>query len=122
VFRCRNSLARWMPPSSRPSACRSRAAALCVDDYVRGDYEAALQQPLKPGFDVGFWGAMLRAAVLGQLGRGTDARVATSELVAHVPDFERRGAELVHRPILSDAIVESLLEGLGKAGLYTRDA
>jgi TolB-like protein len=94
--------------------------ALCVDDYMRGDYEAALQQTLKPRFDVGFWGAMLRAAVLGQLGRGAEASAAASELVAHVRDFERRGRELVHRPILSDAIVESLLEGLGKAGLHTR--
>jgi adenylate cyclase len=91
--------------------------ALCVDDYMRGDYESALQQTMKPAFEVRLWGAVLRAAVLGQLGRTAEAGAAASEILALVPDFLARARELIHRPILSDAIVDALLEGLGKAGL-----
>jgi TolB-like protein len=91
--------------------------ALCVDDYMRGDYESALQQTLKPAFEVRLWGPVLRAAVFGQLGRTAEAGAAASEILALVPDFEARAWELTHRPILSDEIVASLLEGLRKAGL-----
>jgi adenylate cyclase len=95
--------------------------ALCVDDYTRGDYESALQHTLKPAFEVRLWGSVLRAAVLGQLARTAEAGAAASEILALVPDFEARARELTHRPILSDAIVDALLEGLRKAGLRLRD-
>jgi len=91
--------------------------ALLVDDYMRGDYEGALQQTLKPAFEAAYWGPLLRAAVLGQLGRIVDAEHAGAELVALVPDFTVRARDLTSRAILSEAIVEALLEGLGKAGL-----
>jgi TolB-like protein len=91
--------------------------ALFVDDYMRGDYESALQQTLKPAFEVRLWGPLLRAAVLGQLGRSAEAGAAASGILELVPDFEARSRELTHRPILSDEIVEALLEGLRKAGL-----
>jgi TolB-like protein len=91
--------------------------ALFIDDYMKGDYESALQHALKPAFEVRLWGPVLRAAVLGQLGRTAEAGAAVAEVLALVPDFEARARELTHRPILSDAIVEALLEGLSKAGL-----
>jgi len=96
--------------------------ALYVDDYLKGDYEGALQQTLRPAFEVRLWGPLLRAAVLGQLGRAPQARAAAEELLALVPDFERRARELTHRSILSDGIVDALLDGLGKAGLQILDA
>jgi adenylate cyclase len=95
---------------------------LCVDAYMRGDYEGARQETLKPGFEVHVWGPMLRAAVLGQLGRAEEAAAAASELRHIVPDFESRARDLTSRPILSDAIVEALLDGLRKAGLDLKDA
>jgi hypothetical protein len=95
--------------------------ALCVDDYMRGDYESALQQTLKPAFEVRLWGPVLRAAVLGQLGRRVEAKAAAAQLLEHVPDFESRARDLTHRPILSDTIVEALLDGLGRAGLRFRE-
>jgi adenylate cyclase len=95
---------------------------LFVDDYVKGAYESALRETLKPGFDIGFWGPLLRAAVLGQLGRAAEARAAVSELLKMVPDFPSHGLDLTHRPILSDSIVDALLDGLRKAGLRLKDA
>lgn len=95
--------------------------ALCIDEYMKGEYESALQETLKPAFEVGFWGALLRAAVLGQLGRFAEAGATVARIVALVPDFERRARDLTHRPILSDTIVDALLDGLCKAGLRIGD-
>jgi adenylate cyclase len=95
--------------------------ALCVDDYMRGDHESALQQTLKPTFEVRLWGPLLRTAVLGQLGRRAEAEAAAAQLLEHFPDFESRARDLTHRPILSDTIVAALLDGLGKAGLRFRE-
>jgi len=91
--------------------------ALFLDDYVKGDYESARLQSLKPAFGVGFWGPLLEAAVLGQLGRTAEAAAVASRLRALVPDFEARARDLTHRPILSDSIVDALLDGLREAGL-----
>lgn len=90
---------------------------LCVYHYLKGDYERAYQETLKAAFGIAFWGPLLRAAVLGQLGRTAEATAATSELLVLVPDFEARARDLTHRPILSDEIVDALLDGLRKAGL-----
>ena len=79
------------------------------------------QETLKPAFGIHFWGPLLRAAVLGQLGRAPEAERAVSELLALVPDFESRARDLTSRPILSDSIVDALLDGLRKAGLGLED-
>jgi hypothetical protein len=91
--------------------------ALFVDDFLHGYYEGALQQTSKSGFDVGFWGALLRAVVLAKIGRAADARDAAEALLVMIPDFEQRAADLMRRPILSETIVEALLDGLGAAGV-----
>ncbi|MCG6928706.1 MAG: hypothetical protein LJF30_25805 [Acidobacteria bacterium] len=95
--------------------------ALYVHHHVRGDYERAHQETLKVGFDVAHWGPLLRAAVLGPLGRAAEARSAVSELLDLVPDFESRARDLASRPILSDAVVDALLDGLRKAGMRVED-
>jgi Flp pilus assembly protein TadD len=96
--------------------------ALYVHHYVQGDYERAHQETLKVGFGIAHWGPLLRAAVLGQLGRAVEAESALSELLSQVPDFESRARDLTHRPILSDTIVDALLDGLRKAGLRVESA
>jgi hypothetical protein len=93
------------------------AHSLCVDDYVKGDYERAYQHTLKAAFEIHFWGPLLRTAVLGQLGRTQEAESAASELLRLVPDFEPRARDLTSRPVLSDAVVDALLNGLRSAGL-----
>ena len=65
------------------------------------------------------WGLLIRAAVLGQLERQTEAKTAVDELLALVPDFLRRGRSLIQRVAYLDEHVEMLFDGLGKAGLET---
>ena len=88
----------------------------------RDEPSGALGETLRPGFDIGSWGPLLRAAALGQLGRRAEAESAASDLLGLVPDFGSRGREFINRPVLSDWIVDALLHGLRKAGLRAEDA
>lgn len=90
---------------------------LFVYHYQKGDYARAHQETLKASFGIHFWGPLLRAAVLGRLGRTAEAEEEASRLLALVPDFESRARDLTSRPILSAAIVDALLDGLREAGL-----
>jgi hypothetical protein len=40
-----------------------------------------------------------------------------SDLLGLVPDFESRARDLISRPMLSETVVDGLLDGLCKAGL-----
>ena len=88
-----------------------------LDAYRQGRFQEALVAANKfnrPGL---FWDPLLRAAVLGQLGRKEKASAALQELLALRPDFPRRGRALMYRALFSDENVEMLLDGLYKAGL-----
>jgi adenylate cyclase len=93
---------------------------LCVYHYRQGDYDSAHAETLKAAFDIHFWGPLLRASVLGRLGREEEAHAEAMRLVALVPRFEVRAADLVRRPILSESMVNDILEGLRLAGLSVR--
>ena len=64
-----------------------------------------------------FWDPLLRAAVLGQLNRQTEAASELKALLSLCHDFKDRGKELIRRHVLRDEYIEMLLEGLYKAGL-----
>lgn len=64
-----------------------------------------------------FWDPLIRAAVLGQLGRQAQANEARDELLTLVPDFSDRGRGLIQRIVYLDENVELLLDGLRNAGL-----
>jgi tetratricopeptide (TPR) repeat protein len=88
--------------------------------YYRGEFETALVEA--NGFNTPnyFWDPLIRTAVLGQLDRRADAESAGGELMALVPDFERRGRSLIRRMVYSEENAAMLLDGLHKAGLDTR--
>jgi adenylate cyclase len=85
--------------------------------YYQGEYETALFDA--KGFNTPdyFWDPLTRAAVLGQLDHQAEAKKAGGELLALVPDFERRGRSLIQRMVYADEQVDMLLEGLRKAGM-----
>ena len=91
---------------------------LCAFHFQRGDYENAYKEVLKVGFQVGFWDAAIKAAALGKLGRTSEAEESARELLAVIPDFERRARHIVSRTVKSAALVEDFLDGLGRAGLH----
>ena len=85
--------------------------------YRQGDFEPALIEARcfnTPDFH---WDPIIRAAVLGKLGRQAEASTAVDELLALVPDFQSRGQSLIRRFAYLDEHVEMLADGLRKAGL-----
>ena len=85
--------------------------------YFRGEFKTALVDA--NGFNTPdfLWDPLIRAAVLGQLGRQAEASKAGDELLALVPDFATRGHSLIQRMVYRKKHTEMLLEGLHKAGV-----
>lgn len=88
-----------------------------MEAYRVGDYHSALIEARRFNIPAFHFDPMIRAAVLGQLGRQEEAQQAIDELLALVPDFETRGRSLICRYAYLDENVEMLVEGLHKAGL-----
>jgi adenylate cyclase len=90
---------------------------LAMHYFRQGSYREALVEAERihaPGF---FWGPLLRAAALGELGRLEEAARAVRELLALQPDFARRGRKLMPRWVFTEENVQLLVNGLAKAGL-----
>ncbi len=85
--------------------------------YRQGEYDLALIEAKRFNTPGSFWDPLIRAAVLGQLGRKNEAGRAVEELLALVPDFKSRGRSLLRRITYLDEHVDMLAEGLRKAGL-----
>jgi len=88
-----------------------------MEHYSKGQYDSALIEARRFNSPVLFWDPLIRAAVLGQLGRSMEAKTAVNELLALIPDFQKRGPNLIRRLAYTDDHVEILVDGLGKAGL-----
>jgi len=85
--------------------------------YRQGEYDVALVEAQRFNTHEFFWDPLIRAAVLGQLDRRTEAEKAVDELLALVPDFHLRGRILIRRLAYLDEHVEILWDGLSKAGM-----
>ena len=83
---------------------------------LQGEYEKALVEARlfnAPGF---FWGPLVRAAVLGQLGRYEEGHAAVREMLALRPDFATKGRSLTAGFVPSGELLDRVMEGLFKAG------
>jgi tetratricopeptide (TPR) repeat protein len=85
--------------------------------YRQGEYDLALIEAQRFNSPEFFWDPLIRSAVLGQLHRTAEASSAVDELLVLVPDFKRRGPDLIRRLTFLDEHVDLLVEGLRKAGL-----
>lgn len=85
--------------------------------YRQGEYDLAWIEAQRFNIPAFYWDPLIRAAVLSQLDRRTEAKKAVDELLALVPDFERRGQSMIRRFAYLDEHVEMLMKGLRKAGL-----
>jgi len=88
-----------------------------MDYYRRGEYENAFAEALKFNFPELFWDPVMRAATLVQLERQNEAKAAVSQLLKLEPDFATRGRSLISRYVKVDDLVNTIVEGLRKAGL-----
>lgn len=88
-----------------------------MDYYRRGDYENAFAEALKFNYPELYLDPMMRAAALGQLGKHDNAKIAVEQLLKLRPDFSAHGRWLISRYVKVDALIDSIIEGLRKAGL-----
>ncbi|MBV1915634.1 MAG: hypothetical protein KUG72_09630 [Pseudomonadales bacterium] len=90
---------------------------VCMNHYMRGEYELALDQarlftldqwPGTPGY---------LAAIFGQLGRYAEANAQLNILLEMEPSFKDNPEQYVTRNFLFDDQIEKMMAGLKKAGL-----
>lgn len=81
------------------------------------EFEKAYEEALKYDVPALFWGPMLRAATLGQLGKLSEAKEQISNLKTLKADFEEKAKYLISRYVKEEELVEKIIEGLSKAGL-----
>jgi adenylate cyclase len=85
--------------------------------YRHGKFEEAYHEAEKFNAPQLFWDSLVRAAALGQLERGCEAKVAVNELLTIKPDFPTCGQKLIGFFVKDPKLVQILFEGLRKAGL-----
>jgi adenylate cyclase len=88
-----------------------------LDFFRQGKHMEALQEALQFQMPQFFWDPLLRAAVLGQLGREREAAQAVAELLALKPDFPSQARFLIGCYAKFPYLVEGLLDGMRLAGL-----
>jgi hypothetical protein len=81
------------------------------------DYREALRWAEKMLVPASFWDPLLNSAVLGHLNRTEDAGRNLDLLKQLMPDATIRVPAILHSFLLSQDLINEILEGLNKAGL-----
>ncbi len=89
-------------------------------DHVRsGNYDAALVAARRVAMPDWHWNYMALGAIYGLLGRQDEAREAVARLKAVYPDYAANARQDMELYLYgSPEVVDLLLEGLDKAGLF----
>ena len=90
---------------------------LCWNWLRQKEYEKAYMETLNFRLPSLFWDPLLRAVILGHLGRLKEGNRNVEEILKLKPDFQARGRSLIKHFIKSDELVEGHIEGLKKSGL-----
>jgi adenylate cyclase len=85
--------------------------------YLQGGCEGAYQEALAFQMPQFFWDPLLRAAVLGRMGREKEGAQALAELLHLRPDFATEGRFLISCYAKFPYLIEELLDGLRQSGL-----
>ena len=91
--------------------------ALWLAHLHRGEIEESYRAALLYRDPTFFYRALTRACSLGHLGRVAEAKSEVAELLARKPDFASRGRSLIGRLVKFPELVETIVDGLEKAGL-----
>jgi adenylate cyclase len=85
--------------------------------YLQGRYLEALQEAQQFQMPQFCWDPLLRAAVLGQLGREREAAQAVAKLLRLKQDFSANGPFQIGCYVKFKDLADALLDGLRLAGL-----
>ncbi len=88
-------------------------------DFHNEDYEQAWADAQMIHIEGVLWHPLLRAAVLGKLGRTGEAKPYLEELLQIKPDFLQRPREYLKRLFVTEEHVDMVWDGLLKAGINT---
>jgi adenylate cyclase len=91
--------------------------ALCYDWLRQGEYERAYEETKNFRRPSNFWEPLLKAALLGLLGRIDEGNLAADELMLLKPNFQERGVVLMKHYVKFDEILDVLASGLRNVGL-----
>ena len=80
-------------------------------------YQEAWLEAKRVNVPMLWWDPLIRAATLAQLGRTTEAQGALVEQLQREPGFTSSRADLMRRKVQKEEYVESLVDGLRRAGL-----
>ena len=89
----------------------------CLDFYRRGEFDGAFEASLRINTPGLLWEPLIRAAILGELGRIDEARPYVQSLFRLQPRFTDSGHNVVRRLLFSQQNVDMLYNGLLQAGL-----
>ncbi len=91
--------------------------ALWVDWVRQEKYDRAYDETLHFKRPLLFWEPLMKAAILGLLGRIEEGIQAGKDLLACKPDFPKRGRVLIRHYIKFDEIIAKVISGLGCVGI-----
>ena len=83
----------------------------------KDEYIQALHHANEFGMPDFFWAPLMKASVLGLLGRTTDAKKPYNKLVELQPDFPTKAADYIGFFVLDGQLREKMLAGLKESGL-----
>jgi hypothetical protein len=89
-----------------------------LDWVPQRDYPQAYHETPSFRTPLLFWDPLLRAAILGFLGRIEEGNQAKEDLLKCKPDFPARGRVLIEHYIKFEDIVAKVIQGLKKVGIY----
>lgn len=90
---------------------------LWVDFVRQKDYEQAYLETLNFRTPTLFWDPLMKASVLGMLGRIDEGRQAVADLLKLKPDFPASGLSLMRYYIKFEDILDRTITGLRRCGL-----
>ncbi len=90
---------------------------LSSDHYRKGEYEQALAEAQRINLPSLLIMHVSLAAIYGKLGRPSEAHAALADLRELDPNFPEKTLDHLRKNYFSEALVESFMDGLSKAGL-----
>ncbi|HJZ12321.1 MAG TPA: hypothetical protein VJ521_09230, partial [Acidobacteriota bacterium] len=94
---------------------------LIWDHCSRGEWEQMLERAKRINMPGVWWVPLVIASACGHLGRKAEAAAAMNELLAIDPEFASHARDHMGPLLSASGLIDSLIEGLQKAGLQIPD-